>query len=324
MNFIPSIRALDQAIPGSTETGTAALVGMQALYGVRSTWKLVSGWSNAIIYDGKEAKLNDSFLKQKAAGWIAFTLLDNMVMRGVARVCLVTSRLIYCAEKKASFSNACESWSKFAFEGDFHHSIKVIDPSELHPFWQTLFSASTLCTVQVYYQTVSQRIEKIAFFTFQVIKEGFLLCMAYMDAYEAFTLSTEVSDEALKDVFVNLFYIKNKLIENEADVMSYIRDNENSIANVSKICGVPFDSAAQTIAGVSIAAIKKMDAIGSSIDASVTKGTVNLLQRSADSLGGLFGFAGSFDCIIPKECAPSKQDGYIKWQQAATQIIEAY
>jgi len=309
MSFITSIRSLNNAVPGPFQPNVATIVGMQAMYEVRSLWKVASAWSGAITCSDSELALNNSFLKQKAAGWAAFALIDNTAMRGIARVCLITSRLIYCSEKKQALVSACGDWMKYAYNGDFHHSVKVVDPSTVSPIWQTVFTAATICWIQVQFQTVMQRIEKIAYLSFQVIKEAFLVCMAHMDAYDAFSLSREVGDEALKDLFVNLFYVKNKVIENESHIIEYIKEHEKEIEGVADLCGFPYSKMAQTLAGYSISAIKTVDAIGASIDARVSKKTISFAYKMLDRFT-----LGRFNSLTPLERSAVAANKYHHWR----------
>lgn len=222
-------------------------------------------------YRKAEIYTNPKNFNQLIAGHVVnFAVGDSLVLRVAAQCILIATRIIACVEQIGVVSQAYRNWVN-AITGNYQNTTK--------PKWDKGESKSC-CSVssahwwKSVFNSIIERIKRIAVTTFLMFKELFVLNMRFMDAIESFSMSPETRNESINELFVNGTKFLDTMEKQQELLVDCLYENKPVVASILKGIGCKYTvTQLITASQKGLATVKTVNKVASYIG-DVTKNAV--------------------------------------------------
>lgn len=169
-------------------------------------------------YRRAELYANPNNLAQLLAGHaVNFIVGDLLLVRIAAQCLLISTRVLECVRQQTVLHQSGQLWIA---------AVKGYYPKPVPHSWKSHSQWKRAA------ESLWNRIERIAYCTFIMMRHAFELSMRVMDAIDAFCLSPYTRNEGINEGFVNAMKWLNAIVENKEELLEGLADNREVIERI--------------------------------------------------------------------------------------------
>lgn len=178
-------------------------------------------------------------LKKLLVGHIVqFVVGDKLLVRIGAQVTLIAVRILELGKQKVVLYRAyCEV--HHALVSTYPLRVRVRLPKAGQSRLLDFLGPDQYLFVMRKKEALQQYVSRLALCVAQLFKEMFVVSMCYMDVIEAFSLSSEVGDQAVKHIFINATRLLDEMSENKQHIHAELLRHKSLIQRILVGLGTP-------------------------------------------------------------------------------------
>lgn len=282
VEFVPDI-VLELAKPTtSTLVKTSLFAGAGVVaHKVRNLWKLVE--PIFLLFSFKDLRVNTDYAKGAGFGLITHIAIgDRKELRYFSRFFLIAATIVRIAETSTAYANAKGAFNLYGRQPYAPTTMKLATYQVSPNFLTKVLGPSKAIWVKTNFSKVVFKVKNAGYYGFMVIKEGFLLSMAYADAFEAWRTKRSVGDMANIDVVRNVNTVFNQKVISKSDAT-------NLITNIGAKYGInasPIIGVATTIISTSHGVYEGTKRLANKADGAIANFFKNGLFAAISGIGG--------------------------------------
>lgn len=208
---IESLPIVQLIAPVATLKTTSFAVAGILFYKVRKVWDVARHVFAFFTLNDLRLKIDTNPLKRRALGYFGQCLWgQNEMYRVCARAVYMAATAALALDRTQKLAVSVAAWKMHAFAGT--HSTAMSKKTNLlsSSFINKLLGPSNAFWVKHNLSATAFRVKNIAFYGFIVLKDAFLVSMAYADAFRAyFSWDSDSGREANISVIENLHILRN-------------------------------------------------------------------------------------------------------------------
>lgn len=228
-------------------------------------------------------------LFQLLAGHIANKVLgESHILRLAAQCLLVATRLLECVQQQYELCQAGRCLL-LAIKGHY--------PAPLRVEWEkncdrsTWLSPTTVHWWKYKASEISQRIQRIALCTLELVKEAFVLSMKIMDVIDAFSWSPAARKAGVIESFVNITKWLDAIVDNKAELLAGMTENRGLIEHLLRKSPFTYESLHEGVAQ----ALAKTEMVSQGVKKISAKQREALIHFGKKAVSGTLVVAGFSD-----------------------------
>lgn len=242
MGLTPIAQLIEKASPSSVAASAFAVGSMGFLLRVRKVWLLTQKVFSFFSLENNTLALDVDYLKKDLVGRVIFQGVGGWKsVRAFARFFLCAHSIFACIEREKSLIRTYRDWKKFAWQGDYErHIILKISTEKTSSHLEKLLPLSCVFWIRWKRREFLIRMEKIVLYTGRLFKDVFLFVMAYVDVYDAFSLSNRIGNRAVKELAINFSRVMDNTTSSKGDFLDFLKDQERVTSEIITLFQLPF------------------------------------------------------------------------------------